>query len=136
MATERNITAADDVFFDTDMVLRFAITAGSPAVPVDVSTWSFAWVLRRKVNSVDPAIIEKTTGAGIAVSGTFDADPEVNTQRVDVTLEDTDTYDPDADPPVLVKAGTYAHALKRVDDGAETVLTYGSFVLKQAATWE
>lgn len=136
MAIQRDITADDGVFFDTDVVLKFAITSGDPAVPVDVATWTFAWVLRKKVDSADPAIIEKTTGAGITVTGTYDADPEVNTQRVEVEIEDTDTYDPDGSPVVLVKAGDYVHALKRIDDGVESVLTFGKFKLLRAAAWE
>lgn len=144
MAYTRNITADDQVFFDTDRILSFTVyestatddeVAAGTAVPVDVSGWTFAWQLRKKVNS-STVTIGKTTASGISVTGTYDADPNVNTQRVEVTLADTDTYDPSSSPVVNVKAGTYYHALKRTDAGAEDVLCDGTFVLQQAAAWE
>lgn len=145
MAYNRDITADDKVFFDTDRLLRYTVYQGDPtaaqiaageALPQDVSGWALAWVLRRKVNSEDPPLIEKTISAGIEIVGTYDAAPGVNSQRVEVTLEDTDTYDPDANPPVQIKAGSYVYALKRTDDGGETILAYGTFKLLQAAAWE
>lgn len=145
MAYQRDITAADKVFYDTDRLLRYTVYRGDPtaqeiadgdAVPEDVTGWALAWVLRKKVNSEDPPLIEKTIGDGIAIVGVYNADPVVNTQRVEVTLEDTDTYDPDGSPATEVKAGTYAYALKRIDDGGEAILAYGSFKLLQAAAWE
>lgn len=138
MSTERNIlgdTDATRVFFDEDKLLRFPIV-DADGVPVDVSSWSFEWMLRSRVDAPDPPLIVKTSGDGIAVTGTYDADPLVNTQRVVVTLADTDTYDPDADPPVLIRANTYVHALKRTDSGSETVLAFGKFKLWRSAAWE
>lgn len=145
MAYHRDITADDKVFFDTDRTLRYAVYEGDPtaeqiaagtAVPKDVAAMDLAWVLRKKVNSIDPPLIEKTLSAGISITGIFNVDPTVNTQRVQVQLDDTDTYDPDASPPVEIKAGTYVYALKRLDAGAETILAEGSFTLLRAAAWE
>lgn len=145
MAYERNITAEDQVFYDTDRLLRYAVYQGNPtaaqilantALPQDVTSWDLSWVLRKKVNSVDPPLIEKMVGAGIVISGTFNASASLNTQRVEVTLEDTDTYDPAGSPTVQIKAGSYFYALKRTDDGEETILAYGTFALLQVAAWE
>lgn len=148
MAYERDITADDQVFYDTDRLLRYTIYRGDPtaadiaagdAIPQDVSGWSLAWVLRKKAKSPDPPLISKSnvdSPPSIAIVGTYDADPVVNTQRVEVTIEDTDTYDPDASPVLEIKPGTYVYALKRIDDGSETILAYGSFTLLQAAAWE
>ncbi len=147
MAYLRNITSADEVFFDTDVVLSFTIYDGNPttaeitagtATPIDVATWDLEWMLRKKVNSVDPPLILKTTGSpgGIQVTGTFNASPSLNTQRVEVTIEDEDTYGPESAPVVIVKEGDYVHSLKRIDPGVETILTYGSFKLLRAAAWE
>ncbi len=136
------------MFFDTDKPLSFVIYQGEPtaddiaagtAIPEDVSSWDLEWMLRKKVNSADPPLIVKTTAgspAGIQITGTYNADPETNTQRVEILLEDTDTYGPEDDPVVIVKEGDYVHALKRLGDGVETILTYGSFKLLRAAAWE
>lgn len=146
MSYLRDITADDRVFYDTDRILRYtiyeadstdeAIAAGT-AVPLDVSGWSLAWQLRKKAKDLD-ALIDKNTGSpgGIAIVGIFNADPDVNTQRIEVTIEDTDTYDPDVDPVVNLKPGSYVYALKRTDPGAEDILAFGSFTLLQAAAWE
>ncbi len=147
MAYNRNITAEDKVFFDTDFILRFAIYSGDPtaaeiaagtAIPEDVAGWDMEWMLRLKANTPDPPLIVKTTGspAGIVVTGVFNASAAMNTQRVEVTIEDEDTYGPEGDPVVIVKEGDYAHSLKRIDPGAETILTWGSFKLLRAAAWE
>lgn len=145
MAYQRNITADDKVYFDTDRLLRYTVYAGDPtaeeitaetATPEDVTGWDLAWVLRKKPNSADPPLIEKTLSDGITISGVFDSDPSANTQRVEVLLADTDTYDPDASPPLEIKAGTYVYALKRLDPGSETILAEGTFTLLRAAAWE
>lgn len=138
----RDITAADEVFFDTDILLRFTVYDGNPtaeeianetATPIDVDGWALEFIVRKKPNSADPALIRKTIGDGITITGTFGGSP---IQRVEVLLEDTDTYDPDGSPEVLVKEGDYVYALKRVDEGSETILAYGKFKLLRAAAWE
>jgi hypothetical protein len=100
--------------------------------PFDVSGKDWAWVLRKSDKAADPALIEKTTDDGITVEGSYDADPEANTQVLVVTLADTDSYDPDASPAVELKAKKYRHALKRMDDGFETIAAFGYFQFLQA----
>lgn len=144
MAYNRDITAADQVFYDTDRLLRYTIYQGGStaaeiaagtAIPEDVTGWALTWVLKKKVDGA--ALIEKaTSGSGIVISGVYDADPSVNTQRVEVTIDDTDTYDPDASPEIEIRPGDYVYALKRTDAGGETILAYGKFKLLQAAAWE
>jgi hypothetical protein len=55
---------------------------------------------------------------------------------VEVALEDTDTYDPDSSPTVLIKEGIYVYSLKRIDDGSETVLAYGNLTIVRTSGWE
>jgi hypothetical protein len=145
MAYQRDITAADEVYFDTDKLLRYTVYQGNPStaditagavVPQDVSGWALAWTMRKKVNSPDPPLIHKEVGSGIAIVGIYNADPDLNTQRVEVTLEDTDTYDPDGSPPVEIRAGKYAYGLKRLDEGVETMLAEGYLQVIRAAPWE
>lgn len=144
MAYERNVIAADQVFYDTNKRLVFTAWAGNPtaaeilagtATPLDVAGMEFSWTLRKTLTSA-ARLIYKTSADGIAIEGTFNADPEVNTQRIVVTLSDKDTYDPDAATPLSIKAGNYFHALKRTDDGSETVYAYGRFLLRWSAAWE
>lgn len=145
MAYRRDITADDKVFYDTDNILKFRVWSGDPtaaeiaantATPQDVTGWTMSWTLRKKAKTADPPLIYKTTSSGIAITGVFNADPLVNTQRVEVTIEDTDTYDVSVSPNVIIKAGMYEHALKRTDTGSEGILTWGTFKLLQAAAWE
>lgn len=150
MALEQDITAEKRIFLGEDKRVEFPIydqtdltdeellaeIAAGTATPLDVSGWELLFDIRKKDNTADPAIIEKTTGSpgGITVIGTWDASQSVNTQRIRVLLDDTDTYDPTASPDVVVKKGTYRYALKRMDDGSETVLVFGKFVFLQATT--
>lgn len=107
----------------TDAELLAAIEAGT-AVPIDVSSYSLAWILRKNDNTIDPPLIEKESFAGISVVGTFNVDPDVNTQKIAVVLEDTDTWD-ESSPAVAFKAGKKRYSLKRTDPGLETVLAFG-----------
>lgn len=145
MSYQRNITADDKVYFDTDRLLRYTVYDGDPtvaeieagtAVPKDVTGYDLAWVLRKKVDSADPPLIEKTLSSGISITGVYNSDPALNTQRITIQLDDTDTYDPTASPPKTIKAGTYVYALKRIDAGSETILAEGTFTLLRAAAWE
>lgn len=145
MAYQRDITEDDKVFYDTDQALEFIIADGDPTteqlaagdyVPIDISGYSLIWVLKRKATSEVALIEKRTAGGGISITGTWDADPTANTQRVRVLIDDTDTYGPEVSPVQIVAPGTYAHALKRLDTGAETIYTWGSFELILAAAWE
>ncbi len=136
------------IVFDTDVVLPFQIFDGdgltdaelqalidaSTAPPKDVTGWDMGFYVRKKPNSADPALIYKaTSGDGIAIIGTFGGSPA---QTVEVTLEDTDTYDPDSSPTVLLKEGQYVYSLKRFGPGVETVLVYGTLTIVRTAGWE
>lgn len=160
MAILRDITSADQVFYDTDNVLRYAVydnatlgaettdpDTGLPtytnilngtALHLDMSTRDMAWTLRKTPRASTP-LIHKTTDVdgGITVTGTFDASMALNTQRVEVRIKDTDTYDPDSSPTVDVRPSTtYHYALKTTDEDSESMLVYGKFTLIQAAAWE
>ena len=143
MAYRRDITEDDRLFFDTDRTLRFPVYSGEPSdddiaagnvIPVDVTGWTLVWVLKKLASSAT-ALITKTVGSGIAITGTYDSDPSVNTQRIAVSLDNTDTYDVSAGG-AKVKPGTYEYALKRLDAGSETILAYGTLELLQASAWE
>lgn len=136
MAIQRNVTAADHVFLGEDKILRYKIWEDhEKTIPINVAAWELIWVLRKTDKAEDPALIVKAntdSPPGIAVIGVFNADPLVNTQEVEVTLLDTDSYDPTVSPAVKLKRAKYRYSLKRMDDGAETILTFGDFQFLQA----
>lgn len=147
MAYNRDITADDKVFFDTDRTLVYTVYAGDPtaaqiaagtAVPLNVAGFTVAWVLRKTPTSAVP-LIEKTnegSPSDISITGVYNVSPLINTQRIEVILRDYDTYDPTGSPTVEVKAGNYHYALKRLDTDAEAILAWGRFRLLRAAAWE
>lgn len=117
----------------TDAQLQAQIDAGT-ASRKDVTGWDLAFAMRKKVNSADPPLITKSTSVGgIAIEGTFGGSPD---QLVVVSIDDTDTYDPDSSPTVEIKAGNYVYALKRVGAGVETVLVEGTLTVHRTAAWE
>jgi hypothetical protein len=104
-------------FVGADLTLRFTVyTDTTKATCLDVTGFTLAYVLRKGNSDADPALIAKTTASGITITGVFNATPASNTQRVLVAIEDIDTDD--------LKPGSYQHALKRTDAGAETILMY------------
>jgi hypothetical protein len=145
MAVRNDFSARSKIFCGEDKQLVFAIHASDGVTPQDVSGWAMEWVLRsvhptplqadrRWWSSwpvVSPPVLptvhltKSTSDGSITVTGTYNADPDVNTQRVAVAIADTDTEG--------LAGGTYKHALKRTDDGLETILSFGEFVLRSAA---
>lgn len=126
MALKATIGDADGWYVGEDKQLSYTVyTTNAKTVIQDVTGWALSWKLRKKRADADPAILSKATGgSGITITGTFNSDPAVNTQRVVVTIADTDT---DALTPL-----GYWHELKRTTDGQETILAEGLAVLKQA----
>jgi hypothetical protein len=123
MAERARIRSSDDWFIGTDQNLSFHVK-DDDGIPVNVSAFAFSWMLKYTVNDADAdALITLTSGSGISVTGAYNVDPVVNTQRVIVTISDSNTDSLEAD--------RYQHELKRTDAGLETVLAYGSAVLKR-----
>lgn len=124
MAIEANISRSHHWFCGEDKVFSYTVYQADGTTPEDVTGWTFDWALRRRNDDADPAVLEKTSVSGISITGTYNADPAQNTQRVEVTIADTDTED--------LPAGPYRHSLKRTDDGSETILSFGNAVLQRA----
>lgn len=107
----------------------FAAAAAAGTLTVeDVTGRAFSFTLRKKAKSTD-VVMFKTTGSpgGVTITGVHDPVQSVNSQRVEVQIDDTDTWDEDASPPVYVKPGKYDYAVKRIDEGLEKVHIYGAF---------
>lgn len=144
MAYRRDYTKVNDVIigddlsfeyeiFQDDLVATFDATTGKDTyvsgTPEDVSTWTFRWELRKTDVIGGAAILSKTTAGGITITGTYDAIHANNTQRVVVTIADTETYS-DSEV-VLIPPNTYRYSLKRDDAGSEKTLVHGKFVLQE-----
>lgn len=120
---DQDIAGADKRWFiGEDKTLRFTIyTTEAETAIQDVSGYALVFDLRKGVD--DPtAVVSKTTEAGtITISGTYNTDPDVNTQKVLVAILDSDT--------TALRPGEYAYSLKRTDDGSETILVTGTATL-------
>jgi|SRR5580765_813580 len=120
MATTVTIGGSGTLFVGEDKQFQLGPITDEVGAQVDISTWVIVFDVRKKDNSADPAIFSKTA----AVTGVFNSNPLNNTQRAIVVLTDTEMN--------TVKAGTYRHSWKRMDDGSETVLCRGPFTPEKA----
>ena len=125
MARQQNLGMSAEWFVGEDKSLPFEVYSQDEATIENVTGWAMQWVLRRVQGGDDVKLSKTTSGGGVAISGTYNADPAVNTQRVTVTVADTDTQ--------FFQPGLYMHTLKRTDAGFATVLAYGQVFLKKAA---
>lgn len=119
MATQANIGTNDDFFTGEDKSLVFTVTQADGSTPQNITGWTLSWMLKRNLGDADAAALITKTTAGGAIALTTPLSGICT-----VTIEDVDT---DALTP-----GTYRHELKRTNAGTETVLSYGTCVLKQA----
>ena len=117
MPIQSNITAADEWFSGTDKVVQFTITDFA-GVAQNITGWALRFVLTRRGSLT--ALIEKTVGAGIAITNGAGG-------ICQVSITDTDTNN----LPTYGLDPAYEYELRRTDDGNEDVLAYGSVVLLQ-----
>lgn len=121
MALIVNITRDEGWFLGEDKRLSVAVYADRDrTVPLNVTGMAMSWKLATAAG-VAAAVTKTTGGGGIAITGVFNADPALNSQRVEVTVDDNET---DA-----LAATTWWHELKRTDPGLEAILVHGSVVL-------
>ena len=121
MAENAPITSDHEWFIGTDHQFEFGPVLDGDGVPVNITGWTLSWMLKRRLSDLDAnALLTKTP----VISGSYSATIALNTQRATVTVADTDT---DA----FVARTDYRHELKRTDAGSESVLAYGTAVLKR-----
>jgi hypothetical protein len=117
MATESSIGTSSNFFLGEDKALSFTVYQADGTTAQDITGYALAWMLKKKATDSDAtAKITKTTVSGIALTTPLSG-------ICTVTLTDTDT--------ATLNAGVYRHELKRTDDGSETVLSFGTCVLRQ-----
>lgn len=119
MARESDIGGSGTLFVGEDKAFRLELIDESN-LPVNISGWDIVFDVRKSDKSVDPAIFSKTA----SITGVYNSVRAVNTQRAIVSLTDTEMN--------TVTVKTYRYSWKRMDDGSETVLAYGNFVVQKA----
>jgi hypothetical protein len=119
MATTVQIGGSGKLFVGEDKTFRHE-TIDASGNPVDMTGWDVRFDVRKSDKAPDPAIFSKTA----AIVGVYNATRAVNTQRAVVTLSDTEMN--------TVQEKTYRFSWKRMDDGIETVLSRGPFVVEKA----
>lgn len=121
MAKETVLT----LWIGVDHGFDFDVKNAAEDASIDITGYALSFMLKEAIADLDAAakITKTTAGGGIAIAGTFNADPDVNMQRATVTIADTDTDS-------LTPRG-YRYELKRTDAGSETILSYGTLTLNR-----
>jgi hypothetical protein len=114
MATTETIGGDGELFVGEDKTIRMSIPS------VDMTGWSVLLDVRKSDKSPPPAIFSKTA----TITGSYNVDPLLSTQKAVVVLTDTELN--------TVTGRTYRHSWKRMDDGSETVLSRGPFIVEKA----
>ena len=143
MAFQRDFTADDQLFIGDDIRLIFEVFQDDLVVdddgnyvsgtPEDVTGWGLVFMVRFSDTTPVEPLITKSTLSGITITGTYDAIRASNTQRVEVSILDTDTWSDDP-AGLRLKPKNYKHSLKRTDPGSEKVICFGLFVLREVPT--
>lgn len=119
MALNSTIGGSGALFVGEDKKFRLAVKTPL-GVPVDITGWAIWFYVRNKDSSPDPPIFSKLA----SVTGAYNSDPLINTQRAEVVLTDTEMN--------TVTQKVYRYSWKRMDDDSETVLAYGDFTVERA----
>lgn len=110
------------VFIGEDRQFPLTVyTTAAQTVVREITGWTVDFVVRRRDDSTGTALLDLTG----SVSGTFDADPDTNTQVATATLSRANT--------LALPAGTYRYSFGRTDTGARAILAVGDLVVKSAA---
>lgn len=118
------VTALEPLYIGSDFTYSLHVKNEAETEAIDITGWALSFMLKRRLEQPDAsALLTKTTPSGVTISGTFDEDPEVNTQRASVFIADTDT-----DP---LTPGSIFWEFKRTDAGLETPLAGGPVELKR-----
>ncbi len=99
------------------------VTDSTGATAKDVTGWAIRFDMRRSRTSGDVLLAQDAV-----IAGTFDAILNTSTQKVTITIADTDISTDIAES----NGGTFYYSLKRTDDGSEAILKEGKIVIQRA----
>jgi len=130
MAAKIQLGGSGSLFVGEDKILRLELLTPAthpttPNIPVDMAGWEIKLVIAPNDKSPEADFLVDLTAT---VTGVYDADRTVNTQRAVATLTDdlTNLFT------AKTKAPHFRYAWKRMDAGSETVLAYGDAVFEKA----
>ena len=107
----------------TDKSYDFTVYTSATRTAIrDVTGYTTSFMIKRTLDDVDGDALASASGT---VSGAFNSSPSLNTQKITVSLVDTDT-DTEVTP------GLAYWELKRTDTGSEALLAYGTIDLRRA----
>ena len=110
-----------DYTIGSDAQFVFTVLSSDGATAQDMTGWSLSFMVKSGYEDLDgDALITNTSGV---LSGSFNSDPDVNTQVFTVTLADTDTDS--------LTPGKCVYELKRTNAGYEAPVAYGTFTLRR-----
>lgn len=117
MANNVDIGSDGSLFVDEDKLFKLVVL-DTNGVPVNIATWTIGLYVGTNDNNHD--VLTKTPAT---VTGTYDADPDVNTQEAQVSV---------AKASLGMKSKSYRYSWKRTDDGSNTVLAWGDWFPEKA----
>lgn len=118
MAKNSPITFSHGWFVSDDNAAEWTVK-DSAGVAVDISGWTFEWVLKH--SEEDPDAVLSYTNSDSELG--FKTDGTDGIIRLDIPDTDTDQKDP----------GTYFYSLRRTNSGSEKTVAYGSVALPASA---
>ena len=133
MAAELNIGGTDTerVFLDTDWTKAWKVadidTDPTGATAKNIAAFAMTFDIRRSPSSTT-ALLSKTVGSGLTVSGVFNSVLATSTQVVTLTVADTDI----TTAIFGTRGGDFYYSLKRTDAGSETILAHGTIKIERA----
>ncbi len=129
MGVTEQLGGTDDerIFIGTDWQKSYKVadltTDETGATAKDVTGWAITFDIRSKRTSEDVLVTKTAT-----IAGTFNSVLATSTQKVTVTIADTDITTDDFG----ASGGTFYYSLKRTDDGSEGILKEGRIVIQRA----
>jgi hypothetical protein len=112
-----------EYWLGTDKIYDFTVYTSSAKTAIrDVTGYTTSFKVKTLLSDADSSAILTASGT---VSGVFNSSPSVNTQKISVTLVDTDT-----DTEITPKVAYWE--LKRTDAGSEATLAFGRINLRRA----
>jgi hypothetical protein len=108
-----------DLVLGTDRDLHVTVYAATGDTIESVSGWTFSFMIKSDLEDLDNEALLTITS--ISTTGTYNSDPDVNTEVVVVSIADTDTES--------LTPQTASWELKRTNAGYEDRIAYGSIKL-------
>lgn len=124
--------STERVFLGTDWTKAWKVADydadSTGATAKDIAGWAITFEIRKTPSTSGTALLSKTVGSGLTISGTFNSVLATSTQKVTLAVADTDIV-----PATFgANGGLFYYSLKRTDDTFETILAYGKIVIERA----